>query len=87
MIPHCNLQCVITQPVLRLFLTYRFCLISLNQIFIPNKVEEDARAEPSELLALPVAEGVEPLQRDDDDADRQLPKVVVLLRRKVILLQ
>ena len=66
-------------------LLVHLCTVYPN--FIPNKVEEDARAEPSELLALPVAEGVEPLQRDDDDADRQLPKVVVLLRKKVILLQ
>ena len=57
----------------------------------PDEIEEDAGAEPPELLALPVAERVEPLQRDHDDPDRQLPKVVVLLgetdgKRKVMWL-
>ena len=51
----------------------------------PDEVEEDARAEPAQLLPLSVAQRVEPLQRDDDDADRQLPKVVVLLMGKVLL--
>ena len=53
----------------------------------PDEVEEDARAEPAQLLALPVAQRVEPLKRDEDDADRQLPEVVVLLIMGKVLLK
>lgn len=46
---------------------------------VPAEVDEDARAEPAELLPLPVAEGVEALQDEDDDPDGQLPVGVLLL--------
>ena len=46
---------------------------------LPAEVDEHARAEPAELLPLPVAEGVEPLQSHGQDAHGQLPVGVAVL--------
>ena len=44
-----------------------------------GEIDEHGGAEPAELLALPVAERVDALQDEDDDADGQVPIHVLLL--------
>ena len=43
--------------------------ISLNVFsFLPRQIDEHTRAEPTEFLSLPVAEGVEAFEGQDEDA-------------------
>ena len=44
MIQHCNLQCGITQPILRLFLTYLYLVISVDDSSSSEEGEDDAIA-------------------------------------------